>query len=232
MIPLRDENPSRRVPVVTRVLIVINALVFMWEVSLGEHLRAAFFDFGFVPQRLTLALQGETAVPPTLATLLSSMFMHGGWLHLIGNMWYLWIFGDNVEDRLGHVPNAGFYLGGGLAAAALQYVVQPGSMIPMVGASGAIAAVLGGYALAFPRARVLTLVPLFFMARVTVLPALLVLGLWFVLQFFSGAMSLGSVSGGTAWWAHIGGFLFGIAVMLPFARRGGGGPRRLEFGTD
>jgi hypothetical protein len=135
-------------------------------------------------------------------------------------MWYLWIFGDNVEDRLGHAGFLAFYLAAGVASALLHYLLHPFSSVPTVGASGAIAGVLGAYAVAFPRTRILTLVPIFFFFQIIALPALLVLGLWFVLQFFSGALSLGLPGGGVAWWAHIGGFLFGLAGMKVFDRRG------------
>ena len=225
MIPLRDDNPTRTTPIVTHVIVALNVLAFLWELGSGDQLPRTFFELGFVPQRLTLALHGGTALPPTIATLLSSMFLHGGWLHLLGNMWYLWIFGDNVEDVLGHGPYALFYVAGGLCAAGLQYATHPTSMVPMVGASGAIAAVLGAYALAFPRARVVTLIPVFFFARITSLPALFVLGLWFVFQAFSGAMTVGAAGGGTAWWAHIGGFGFGLGAMWLAMQRRRAGPR-------
>jgi hypothetical protein len=147
-------------------------------------------------------------------TVLTSMFLHGGWLHLAGNMWYLWIFGDNVEDRLGHSRFLLFYLLAGIVAASLHCVFNPASQLPTVGASGAIAGVLGAYLVAFPHARVVTLVPLFPFFQVLALPAVLVLGLWILMQFFSGALSLGSgTGGGVAWWAHIGGFVFGLVVM-------------------
>jgi hypothetical protein len=184
-----------------------------------------FFDWGMVPERITLAarLQQEPFAGAALPAL-TSMFLHGGWMHLIGNMWYLWIFGDNVEDRLGHVPYLLFYVAAGLAAALVHYLTDPHSTVPTVGASGAIAGVLGGYAVAFPRARVITLVPLFpFFVQVMALPALLVLGLWFVLQFFNGALSLGGAGGGIAFWAHVGGFVFGLLAMMA---AGAARPRR------
>jgi len=215
MIPLRDENPSLTVPVVTRLLIALNVLVFLGEVAMGPELRNVIHTWGLVPARLTLALRfGEEPVAAPVLTVFSSMFLHGGWLHLGGNMWYLWIFGDNVEDRLGHVRFLVFYLIAGAVAAALHCAFNPSSQLPTVGASGAIAGVLGAYLVAFPRARVVTLVPLFPFFQVMALPAVLVLGLWIVMQFFSGALSLGYGSGGgVAWWAHIGGFAFGLIVM-------------------
>jgi membrane associated rhomboid family serine protease len=217
MIPLRDENPSLTVPVVTRLLIALNAIAFLGELALGPDLRGFFYAWGLVPARMTLAIQhtsSESIVFPAV-TIFSSMFMHGGWLHLAGNMWYLWIFGDNVEDRLGHGRFLLFYLFAGIASGILHWVFNATSVAPTVGASGAIAGVLGAYLVAFPHARVITLVPLFPFFRVMALPAVLVLGLWIVMQLFSGAFSLGSAasSGGVAWWGHIGGFLFGLAVM-------------------
>jgi hypothetical protein len=216
MIPLRDENPSSTVPVVTRLLIAINVAVFVYEIVLGPQLKPFMMEWGLVPERLTLALRfrEEPWLGPAL-TVISSMFLHGGWMHLIGNMWYLWIFGDNVEDRFGHAGYLAFYLGAGMVAGLVQYATNPVSIVPTVGASGAIAGVLGAYAVAFPRARVITLVPLFVFIQIMPLPALLVLGLWFVLQFFLGTLALASaMGGGIAFWAHIGGFAFGALAML------------------
>ena len=215
MFPLRDENPSQSVPIVTRVLIVFNTAAFVYQVMLGPELRIFMYTWGMVPARLTLALQyGEESLAAPGLTLLTSMFLHGGWLHLVGNMWYLWIFGDNVEDRLGRARYLFFYLAAGVFAGLLHYALHPASRVPTVGASGAIAGVLGGYLVTFPRARVITLVPLFPFFQVMALPAVVVLGLWFVMQFFSGFLSLGFGSGGgVAWWAHIGGFAFGLIVM-------------------
>ena len=216
MFPLRDENPSRSVPVVTRALIAINAAAFVYELTRGPELRSFVFAWGMVPARVTLALRyGEEPVVRPALTLITSMFLHGGWLHLIGNMWYLWIFGDNVEDRLGPWKFLAFYLLAGIVAALLQYALNPASQLPTVGASGAVAGVLGAYLVAFPRARVVTLVPLFVFFQVMALPAVVVLGFWFVIQFFNGALSLGfgGSGGGVAWWAHVGGFAFGIVAM-------------------
>lgn len=217
MIPLRDENPTRTTPVVTRALIAINVLAFLYEVSMGSYLGYFVRGWGLIPERLSLAFTGAEPLPPALLTVLTSMFLHGGWVHLIGNMWYLWVFGDNIEDRLGHVRFLGFYLVAGTVSAALHTLANPGSPIPTVGASGAIAGVLGAYAFAFPRARVITLVPIFFFLQIMALPALLVLGLWFVVQIFSGSLALGTgATGGVAWWAHIGGFAFGVLFMATF----------------
>ena len=202
-------------------LIALNAALFVYELLLGSSLREFMLQWGFVPERLTLALRfGDEPVVSAVLTLFTSMFLHGGWLHLIGNMWYLWIFGDNVEDRLGHGRYVLFYLGGGLVATLAQYAAAPTSPVPTVGASGAIAAVLGAYAVTYPRARVVTIIPLFLFWPIVVLPALVVLGLWFVFQFFSGALALAwSAPGGVAWWAHIGGFLFGMLAMKLLAPR-------------
>jgi membrane associated rhomboid family serine protease len=216
MIPLRDENPASRTPVITRALIVINSALFLYELALGPQLREFMFHWGLVPLRLTWALQrGTEPVIQAGAPLLTSMFLHGGWMHLLGNMWYLALFGDNVEDRLGRIRYLGFYLLAGLAGGGLHYAFNADSRVPTVGASGAIAGVLGAYAVAFPRARVITLVPLFPFFQLMALPALVVLGLWFLFQFFTGALALAwSSTGGVAWWGHIGGFSFGALGMV------------------
>ncbi len=222
MIPLRDENPSRTTPVVTRAIIAANVAVFLWQLILGPDARAWMFEHGLVPARLVLGLRGELGGPaPALLTVLTSMFMHGGWAHLIGNLWYLFIFGDNVEDRLGHVGYAAFYLAAGATAAGAHVLSSLDSPVPTVGASGAIAGVLGAYLVAFPRARVVTLVPLIVVFQVVALPAVLVLGLWLVFQFVLGtlALGMGGAGGGVAWWAHIGGFGFGVVTMAIAQRR-------------
>jgi membrane associated rhomboid family serine protease len=222
MIPLRDHNPSFHTPGVMRVILVLNVALFVFEVVQGAALREFMFAWGLVPARISVAFNGgpePLALP--LATFLTSMFLHGGWGHLLGNMWYLWIFGDNVEDRMGHARFLAFYLAAGIAASALHWALHPGSIVPTVGASGAIAGVLGAYLRIFPRARIVTLLPLFPVFPVVALPALVVIGLWIVLQFFSGALALGmsAAGGGTAWWAHIGGFAFGF-LAAPVLDRG------------
>ena len=221
MFPLRDENPSGTVPVITRALISVNAIAFVYELVLGPDLKSFIYTWGLVPARLSLALRfGEEPIVGPGLTTITSMFLHGGWLHLVGNMWYLWIFGDNIEDRLGHARFLVFYLLAGIVAALLHYALSPASWLPTVGASGAIAGVLGAYLVTFPRARVIALVPLFPFFQVMALPAVLVLGLWFVMQFFSGALSLGNTGGGgVAWWAHIGGFAFGVLGIRLFGDR-------------
>ncbi|MEO5617007.1 MAG: rhomboid family intramembrane serine protease [Candidatus Eisenbacteria bacterium] len=220
MIPIRDENPSGSVPVVTRALIAVNAAVFVYELMIGPGIAEFFYRWGMVPLRVSLAVtNGTEPLPGPALTFVTSMFLHGGWAHLLGNMWYLWIFGDNLEDRMGKARYIVFYLAGGLVAAGVQYALHSTSRAPTVGASGAIAAVLGGYALLYPGARVFTLLPIFPFIRIVPLPAVLVLGLWFVLQFFIGALALGTkASGGVAWWAHIGGSVFGLVMVRLFAR--------------
>jgi len=213
MIPLRDTIPARRFPIVNTSIIVLNVLVFLFESVLGpEQLDQLIWTWGLVPDRFW----GEGGVSGWLP-LLSSMFLHGGWWHLISNMLALYIFGDNVEDRLGPVRYVLFYLFGGLAASAAHLVAYSRSPIPTVGASGAIAAVLGAYLILFPAARVLTLVPIFYFIRIVEIPALLYLGFWFLSQLFNGLFALTAAdvfqSGGVAWWAHIGGFVFGLAIV-------------------
>ena len=211
MIPLRDVIPSRTPPVVTTAIIIVNALVFVFELTLTDpQLRALFGQFGLVPARLVLP------------TVLTSMFLHGGWLHVIGNMWCLWIFGDNVEDRMGHVRFFVFYLLCGALAAAGQVFVTPGSLVPTVGASGAIAGVMGAYLVLYPRSRILTLIPVFVFIQLIEIPAIYFLLFWFVIQFFSGvgslATSAGEASGGIAFWAHVAGFVAGTLGVLLFRR--------------
>jgi membrane associated rhomboid family serine protease len=216
MIPLHDEIPSVTTPVVTRALILMNVLAFVFEIALGPERGAFVVSWGVIPARVMAVFAGHEPVA-ALATLLTSMFLHAGWLHLIGNMWYLWIFGDNVEDVLGHAGFLVFYLVCGVVATLLHYFTGPVAEVPTVGASGAIAAVLGAYVAAFPRARVFTLLPIFPFFQVVPLPAFFVLGLWFLFQFVLGLGALGaSGSGGIAFWAHIGGFATGLVAMRVF----------------
>lgn len=209
MIPLRDVIPSRTRPVVTVALIAVNAAVFLHQQALSSAEFERFvFTWGLVPAQFSgLAV-------------LTSMFLHGGWMHVIGNMLYLWIFGDNVEDRLGHGRFLFFYLLCGVAAAMLQVAFSPGSRVPMVGASGAIAGVLGAYLVMFPHSRILTLVPLFVFVQIIEVPALFFLGFWFLLQLMSGVGSLGQSAdvGGVAFWAHAGGFVMGLLAVWVFKR--------------
>jgi len=213
MIPLGDEIRARRVPIVNYMLIAVNVVVFLFEFLLGKQAEGLVMALGAVPAYIT----DPSNHPLAFLTLVTSMFLHGGWLHLIGNMLYLWIFGDNVEDILGHAPYLLFYLAAGLVAGVAQVVVAPGSTVPAVGASGAIAGVLAVYLVLYPTARVRVLVPVFVFMRIASLPAVIVLGLWFVIQLFNGLFSLGMntlSTGGVAWFAHIGGFLLGLAVGL------------------
>jgi membrane associated rhomboid family serine protease len=216
MIPLRDRNPSGVFPFVTLALILVNAFVFLYEVQLGPAVTSFIKHHALTPAEVTGSLRyGTVSFSDTVAPFFTSMFLHGGWMHLITNMWFLWIFGDNVEDTLGTVRYILFYFLCGLGAAVTQYALQPESALPMLGASGAIAGVLGAYAVLFPGARIVTLVPIFFFLQILELPALLMLGYWFVLQLLSGAVdTMGSMRGGTAWWAHIGGFASGAVLVL------------------
>ena len=229
MIPLRDANPSSRTPWVTFVIIGLNTLAFLYELVLPQaRLEQLIFTMGMVPARVTV-FPADPAITfgDAFLPLFSSMFLHGGWLHLIGNMWFLWIFGDNIEDRLGHLRYLVFYLLCGLGAGLAHTFFNLNSTVPSIGASGAIAGVLGGYLLLYPHARVLTLIPVFFLYLVE-LPAYIVLALWFVIQLFSGTASLGArdaAAGGVAWWAHIGGFLLGLALVKLFAQQ----PPRVSY---
>ena len=221
MIPLSDKNPTRRVPIVNIALIVANIAVFLYELGLGQSLGRFFQTWGVVPDAIAGMFTAGRVSPAGLLPLFTTMFIHGGWLHLGGNMLYLWIFGDNVEDKLGHGRYLAFYLACGIIASVLNVLVDPRSALPIVGASGAISGVLGAYLLMFPRARVLTLIPVFFFLSLAELPALIVLGFWFVIQFFNGLISLGFEAGGmggVAWWSHIGGFAAGLVLVIPLRK--------------
>jgi len=217
VIPLRDSQPSYSKPYVTMLLIAANALVFLHQLSLDSFSLNYFIaHYGVIPARFQIS------------DVFTSMFLHGGWLHLIGNMWFLWIYGDNIEDTLGHGKYLLFYLLCGVAAAMAQVAVSLDSRVPNIGASGAIAGVMGAYLVKFPRARVLTLIPVFVFLTTYELPAYVILAYWFIIQFFSG---VGSVAyshlahGGVAWFAHVGGFLAGIILVYllrpkePYRRR-------------
>jgi len=220
MIPLRDKNHSRTIPFVNYILITANALVFFFEMSHGSGMSKFIFHYGLVPAHFITSVNSLQIGIKTILPFFTSMFLHGGWMHLGGNMLFLFVFGDNVEDRFGHIRYLFFYLIAGLAAASLQIYMFPGSEIPMVGASGAIAGVLGAYVFMFPSAKVTTLVPIFFFFQIIDLPAFIFLGIWFIMQILSGMFSLGigGDAGGVAWWAHIGGFAAG-AIMIPFLRK-------------
>ncbi len=224
MIPLRDANPTRRTSVVTIGIVVACFVVFAYELGLlasgGESALDAFvMQWGVVPAELTAAWGRGDFLSVETATLITSQFMHAGWLHLLGNMLYLWIFANNVEDRMGRLGFLVFYLAGGVAAGLAQVAVAPSSTIPCLGASGAIAAALGAYLVFFPRARITSLVFLGFFYQLIDVPAVLVLGFWFVLQLIDGLTSIGMVetSGGVAFFAHIGGFVAGALVARVLA---------------
>jgi membrane associated rhomboid family serine protease len=217
MIPIRDQIPTRRVPIVNYLLIAVNIIVFVLMWLAGSAQEALVYEFAMIPSNFANGID-----PGDIADIFTSMFMHGGLAHIAGNMLYLWIFGDNVEDRMGPVMYLAFYLVGGVVASLTHLLTNPASQIPTVGASGAISAVLGAYLVLYPQSRIMTLIPLGFYMRMTMVPAIIVLGLWFVLQLFSGLMSMGGPDvGGVAFWAHIGGFVTGLvlAKLLAPARR-------------
>src|SRR3984893_1402371 len=206
MIPLRDTIPSRTTPVVTILIIIANVFVFLYMLSLDPSSQNHFIrQYALVPARFNLS------------ALITSLFLHGGWMHIIGNMWFLWVYGDNVEDVLGHGKYLLFYLLCGLAAALTQYAINPDSQIPTLGASGAIAGVMGAYLIKFPHARILTLIPIIIFWTTIEIPAAIILVYWFILQFFSGIGSVGysqaSQGGGVAFFAHIGGFIAGMILV-------------------
>ena len=220
MIPLKDDNPTHSTPIITYIIIGICVVVFLLELSSPYYKTGAiFYSWGVIPASLVhgVPIPDEIyRVPPT-ATLITSMFMHGGFMHLIGNMLYMWIFADNIEDEIGKVKFIIFYLLSGIAAALTQVFLNTESMIPMVGASGAIGGVLGAYIVNHPRAKVLVLIPLGFFSQIVKIPAIFVLGIWFILQFVNSAFT-SSPGGGVAYGAHIGGFIFGAVAILFFNR--------------
>lgn len=215
MFPLYDTVRSRRFPLINWMLVLLNGLAFYYELTLSEtELHRFILDWGLIPAQLTF----DSA--DSLLRILTSMFLHGGWFHILSNMWILIIFGDNIEDRMGGMRYLLFYLLSGTVAALSQAFLYPTSTIPMVGASGAIAGVLGAYLVLYPRARIASLVPIFFIFTVIEVPALIFLGFWFVSQLFQGWLALGGADlGGVAWWAHIGGFIFGLLMVRLFVRR-------------
>lgn len=219
MIPLRDNIPSSRRPVVTYIIIGLNILAFFLELGTGPLMPQLITTFGFIPARFFAMWEAH---PEKLLALylpfLTTMFLHGGWLHLIANMWTLFIFGDNVEDRLGRLRYLIFYLACGVAGTLLHAVLTPNSWVPLVGASGAIAGIMGAYFLLFRRSMVLVFIPFFFVAPIVEVPAYVFLGVWFLLQFFSGAFSVlgprAAQTGGVAFWAHVGGFVAGVCLIF------------------
>ena len=211
MIPLRDVIPSRTTPYTTITIIVLNSIVFFYQLALGDQVNDFILAFGLIPAAVSWV------------TVFTSMFLHGSLLHVGGNMLYLWIFGDNVEDRMGHGRFVAFYLLCGVAAALTQAIINPDSAVPMVGASGAIAGVMGAYFVLYPHSRIVTLVPLFVYFQVMEVPAILFLGIWFLMQFISGVGSIatavsGEPGGGIAFWAHVAGFVAGVSGVLVFRR--------------
>jgi membrane associated rhomboid family serine protease len=225
MIPLRDVIPSRTTPYSTFTIIVLNGLAWLYELSVPRDLLPAFLRaYGVVPANLSSStVVTSLFLHGSAPTLVSSMFLHGSWSHVIGNMWYLWIFGDNVEDQLGHGRFVVFYLLCGIAAAVGQTVLDPDSLLPMIGASGAIAGVMGAYFVLYPKSRVLTLIPLIIFWEVVELPATFLLGFWFVMQLFSAvgsiAVTASTGGGGVAFVAHVAGFVMGIIGVYAFRRR-------------
>ena len=220
MFPLKDDNPSHSTPIITAGLILANVVIYIYQVSLevgdgpGARAGQAFIEeFGLVPCRLTGACHSALDLPSPTLTIFSSMFMHGGLFHIAGNMLYLWIFGNNVEDTLGHGRYLIFYLASGVAAALAQTATGPSSTVPMVGASGAVSGVLGAYLVLFPHAYVTTLIVLGFFFRLVKIPAVIVLGFWIVVQVITGLGSFGA-SGGVAFFAHIGGFMAGMGLLF------------------
>ncbi len=241
MIPLKDDAPRYSTPYVNYFIIVLNLLAFLFELTLPRTSRDLFMvQFGFVPARLIALLEGVHRVralgvvlpvnESAVLTVITAMFLHASWLHVLGNMWFLWIFGDNIEDYLGHFRYLLFYLLAGIAAALLHTFFNAGSTVPSVGASGAIAGVMGAYFVLYPSARVLTLVPFLFVFFLW-LPAWIILGYWFVIQFLSGAATSiaysSQTTGGVAFWAHVGGFVSGIAMIKLFPAQ-----RRRRFRYD
>jgi membrane associated rhomboid family serine protease len=218
VIPLRDTVPTRTVPFVNVLLIVLNVFAFLVELGQGDRFEVFVRTFAFVPQRFFHpSLYYGWTFGANVVTIFTAMFLHGGLLHLGGNMLYLWIFGDNIEDDLGHFRYLVFYLACGAGATLLQAILMPGSRVPNLGASGAIAGVLGAYFVLHPRARIVTLVPLFFFFPLVEVPAGLYLLFWFLLQFWMGSSSLATArgaAGGVAWWAHVGGFVAGIVLVF------------------
>lgn len=225
MIPLRDNAGASRLSPANLLLIAANFAVFFYELRLGPRLTPFFYQYGMVAVRLTAPGLPHAGVLWPPLTLVTSMFLHGGWLHILGNMLFLFIFGPAVEKSLGHLRFLLFYLGGGVAAGLVTVWMDPSSAVPVIGASGAIAAILGAYFVLYPRARILTLLPLFILVEVIEVPAVFYLMLWFAWQLYAGLHSSHGSMGGVAWWAHVGGFLIGLASAPVLARGRAAGAR-------
>jgi membrane associated rhomboid family serine protease len=224
MIPVRDANKSHSFPIVTVIIIGLNLLVWLFEVSLGPAGLELFVKaYGFVPAHfINFSEHAGGFLGNALIPIFASLFMHGSWMHVIGNMWFLWIFGDNVEDRLGHLKYLVFYLLCGVAASIFHLAFNPNSMVPTIGASGAVSGVLGAYIIKFPHARILTVIPGRRQTRYTRVPAYIFIGLWIGFQFIRGVATLGvydANAGGVAYWAHIGGFFIGMGLFFLFPQR-------------
>jgi len=222
MFPLKDDNPTTITPFVTGMLIAINVMVFLYQISLGPRAMQLFvYQYGAIPA----VVAGDQSLPanliaiPPFLSIFTSMFLHGGWMHLIGNMWYLWIFGNNIEEAMGRFRYLAFYLVCGFLASVSHILSNLGSTLPSVGASGAIAGVLGAYILLYPHARVLTFVVLIFFIRLVYIPAGFILGIWFVFQLASGSMAGSQSGGGVAFWAHVGGFVAGVLLVGFFKKK-------------
>lgn len=221
MFPISDTLKTRRPAYITKTLVLINVFVFLHELELGSLLEPFLYHYGLIPIRYTRFGETQDAFFSLIYPFFTSLFLHGGWLHLITNMWVLWIFGDNVEERLGHKTYLFFYIAFGIAAGVAHIAANPSSSLPTVGASGAIAGVMGMYMVLFPHARVRTLVIIFIFIDFWEVPAFLFFSFWFFTQFFNGALSLagGSAFGGVAWWAHIGGFITGMLIALFYRKK-------------
>jgi len=216
MIPLRDAIRSKTFPIVNLLIIVLNALAFLWQFSLGLQLKEAFLLYGIVPIRYSdPGLSAQFTIFEQVLPFITSMFLHGGFLHILGNMWFLYIFGDNIEDRLGHIRYFIFYLLCGIAAGVIHLYTNWDSKIPTIGASGAISGIMGAYLLLYPRSKILTLIPIFFFFQFVEIPAFIFLGYWLLVQLFSASLTPKNV-GGIAFWAHIGGFIAGLIFVKIF----------------
>ncbi len=214
MIPLRDSVRPQKPPFVNWILIAVNLYVFIREIMLPpEMLDDVFYNLGLIPSNILYTIVTGSPLDPVMITFITAMFLHGGWLHVLSNMLFLWVFGDNVEDRLGHFRYLLFYLAAGIIGSVSHILTNPASEVPVIGASGAVAGVLGAYLITFPRARVLALIPIIFFFTLAEIPAVIFLAMWFILQLFNGAASLGGAANPVAWWAHIGGFIAGAILI-------------------